>query len=34
MLLFDKLENDVQRKIVTEMYERRINAGDILIQVP
>lgn len=32
MLLFDKLEADVQRKIVVEMYERRINAGDILIQ--
>ncbi len=32
MLLFDKLESDVQRKIVREMYERRINAGDILIQ--
>lgn len=32
MLLFDKLEADVQRKIVMEMYERRINAGDILIQ--
>lgn len=32
MLLFDKLESDVQRKIVMEMYERRINAGDILIQ--
>ncbi len=32
MLLFDKLEADVQRKIVTEMYARKINAGDILIQ--
>ena len=32
MLLFDKLEADVQRKIVMEMYERSIKAGDILIQ--
>ncbi len=32
MLLFDKLEPDVQRKIVADMYERKINAGDILIQ--
>lgn len=32
MLLFDKLEADVQRKIVADMYERKINAGDILIQ--
>ncbi|KAK9810359.1 hypothetical protein WJX72_009382 [[Myrmecia] bisecta] len=32
MLLFDKLDGAVQRKVVQEMYERTVNAGDILIK--
>lgn len=32
MLLFDKLEPDMQLKIMKEMYERPVNAGDILIR--
>lgn len=32
MLLFDKLQPAVQTKIIAEMYERPVNAGDILIQ--
>lgn len=32
VLLFDNLDRGVQRKVVKEMYERRIGAGEILIQ--
>lgn len=32
LLLFDKLEPPVKRKTVTEMYERRVLAGEILIK--
>lgn len=33
MLLFDKLQPAVQRKVVREMYERPVAAGEILIKV-
>eukprot|EP00198_Chlamydomonas_reinhardtii_P008550 XP_001697887.1 cyclic nucleotide dependent protein kinase [Chlamydomonas reinhardtii] len=32
LLLFGKLDSQVQRKIVSEMYERTVPAGDILIK--
>ena len=31
MLVFSKLNSDLQRKIVTEMHERTVQAGEILI---
>jgi cGMP-dependent protein kinase 2 len=31
LLVFSKLNTDLQRKIVTEMHERTVNAGEILI---
>lgn len=32
VLLFNKLEQHLQRKIVSEMYERNVTAGEILIK--
>eukprot|EP00798_Chlamydomonas_sp_ICE-L_P031872 gene31872-7080_t len=32
LLLFDKLPRETQRKIVSDMYERNVRAGEILIQ--
>jgi hypothetical protein len=32
LLIFDSLDENVQMKIVKEMYERQVMAGDILIQ--
>lgn len=32
LLLFGRLEESVQSKIVAEMYERKVKAGDILIK--
>lgn len=32
LLIFDSLDENVQTKIVKEMYERQVMAGDILIQ--
>ena len=32
LLLFDKLEPAVKRRTVTEMYERQVLAGEILIK--
>ena len=32
MLLFKNLESAIQRKIVTDMWERTVPAGEILIQ--
>ena len=31
LLVFSKLNSDLQRKIVTEMHERTVQAGEILI---
>jgi cGMP-dependent protein kinase 2 len=31
-LLFSKLESSLQRKVVSEMYERNVAAGEILIK--
>lgn len=32
MLLFNHLDDEMQTKIVADMYERRIPAGEILIR--
>ena len=32
MLLFGKLEASVQQRVVQEMYERKVSAGEILIK--
>lgn len=32
LLLFNKLEREVRQKVVSEMYERSVAAGDILIR--
>uniref|UniRef100_A0A7S0V7R7 cGMP-dependent protein kinase n=1 Tax=Polytomella parva TaxID=51329 RepID=A0A7S0V7R7_9CHLO len=32
LLLFNKLETSIQRKVVQEMYERQVSAGEILIK--
>lgn len=32
MLVFNKLERPVQRRVVGEMYERSVAAGEILIK--
>lgn len=32
MLVFGKLEQHLRRKVVTEMYERSVSAGEILIK--
>ncbi len=32
LMLFSRLDTSVQRKIVSEMYERSVPAGDILIK--
>lgn len=32
MLVFNKLERHLQRKVVSDMYERSVSAGEILIK--
>lgn len=32
VLVFNKLEPSLQRKVVSEMYERSVSAGEILIK--
>jgi CRP-like cAMP-binding protein len=32
LLLFNRLDTQIQRKLVAEMFERNVNAGEILIK--